>query len=78
VVVVQQGAAAYGPLAGTIAMGFDVQTTESADNPLASTRVHARTACKTPYAQNMHACHGHDIKVNPHRMLALMTLLLMG
>ena len=56
-------------------MGFDVQT---AKNPLASTLTHARAARTTLYAHNMHARHGYDVKLHPHRMLALMTSLLMG
>ena len=56
-------------------MGFDVQT---AKNPLASTLAHARTARTTLYAHNMHARRWYDVILHPHRMLALMTSLLMG
>ena len=35
-------------------------------------------ACTTLYTHNMHARHGYDIKLHPHRMLALMTSPLMG
>ena len=53
-------------------MGFDVQM---AKNPLASTLAHARTALTTLYTHNMHAHHGYDVKLHPHRVLALMTSL---
>ena len=59
-------------------MGFDVQV---AKNPLASTLTHARTARTTLYAYNIHARHGYNVynvKLHPHRMLALMTSLSMG
>ena len=72
---VRQGAAACGPLAANHSDGLDVQM---AKNPLALTLTHARTARTTLYAHNMHARLGYDVKLHPHRMLALMTSLLMG
>ena len=56
-------------------MGFDVQM---AKNPLASTLTHARTARITLYPHNMHARHGYDVKLHPHRVLALMTFAVDG